>query len=225
MVNYFNLTFDSTGPASPTIKIDGGATYTTDQFVDAAIATADAVTAGYQMKIWGDVDPANSPDVQATEVASAWISFAATKQVKLNGTEGPKNLFLKLRDDVHNESAQATDSITLDTTKPVVTISGPDVSKISEKSGKNTAAFSFMSDQAFVAYKIKVVSSTGASHDTGAQIDMTNGSTFMSGTGTFPPAVAINASINGTDLKTASTGDGVKVIKVFVQDDAGNWSI
>lgn len=225
MANFFNLEFDSTGPASPTITIDSGATYTTDQFVDATIGTADGNTTGYEMKIWGDVDAANDANVQTIEGSSVWIAYATTKQVKLSATEGPKTLYLKLRDDVHNESGQASDAITLDTTKPIVTISGPDVSKISEKTGKNVAAFSFMSNEPFVEYKVKVVSSSGASHETGTLIAETNGSTNMAASGTFAADTSINSTINGTDLKTASAGDGSKVIKVFVMDDAGQWSL
>jgi hypothetical protein len=32
-------------------------------------------------------------------------------------------------------------------------------------------------------------------------------------------------TIKGTDLETASAGDGAKTVKVFVQDLAGNWSV
>ncbi|MDW7673788.1 MAG: hypothetical protein SCK28_04540 [Bacillota bacterium] len=225
MPNYFHLTLDTTGPANPIIIIEGGAAFSNDPFVDCAISTDDSITSGYQMKIWGDVDTANNPDIQETEGTSSWITYQEIKQVKLSNGDGPKQLYLKLRDDVYNESGQASDSITLDTTKPVVTISGPDISKISKQSGKNTASFSFMSDQSFAEYKVKVVSSTGAAHDTGTNIPISGGSTNMSGTGEYAANEAINCSIRGTDLETASAGDGQKIIKVFVKDQAGNWSV
>ncbi|WP_100406684.1 hypothetical protein [Bacillus solitudinis] len=224
MSNYFLLTLDTTGPSNPTFVIEGGAAFSNDVFVNCAINTGDGTKTGYQMKIWGEVDATNEATIQPTEAESTWITYQSTKQVKLSSTDGPKTLYLKLRDDVQNESAQVSDSITLDTTKPIVTISGPDVSKVSKKSGKDVAAFSFMSDQAFAEYKVKVVSSTGAAHDTGTQISTANGSTNMFGT-TGAADTSINCSINGADLETASAGDGEKIIKVFVKDSAGNWSV
>jgi hypothetical protein len=107
-----------------------------------------------------------------------------------------------------------------------VTISGPDVSKISKIAGKNVASFSFSVDTIFDEFKVKVVSSTGASHDTGTLIPTAGGSTNMSGNeGNYPAATPINCQITGTDLEAASAGDGQKIIKVFVKDQAGNWSV
>jgi hypothetical protein len=145
---------------------------------------------------------------------------------------------LKIRDDVYNVSAQASDSILLDTSIPTVSITGPDVSKISEQSGKNVCSFSFQVDQDFVEYKIKVVSSTGADNTTGVTIPISvtppigerssvstdATATDLSDTGTFTANQVINVKINGTDLKTASAGDGSKIIKVFVKDSANFWS-
>lgn len=225
MSNYFYLTLDTTGPANPSITIEGGAQYATQQLVDCAISTSDGDTTGYQMKIWGDVDTANNPDIQDTEANSNWITFSASQQVKLSSGDGSKTINVKIRDDVYNESAQASDSITLDTTLPVVTISGPDVTKISKKPGKNECAFSFTVDTVFDEYKVKVVSSTGAAHDTGTLIGTANGSTNMSGNaGGYAADTAINCTITGADLEAASAGDGEKIIKVFVKDEAGNWS-
>jgi hypothetical protein len=38
-------------------------------------------------------------------------------------------------------------------------------------------------------------------------------------------STVVNCKIYGADLATASAGDGDKIIKVFVQDVAGNWSV
>ncbi|MFP3491037.1 hypothetical protein R0K20_25995, partial [Staphylococcus sp. SIMBA_130] len=73
--------------------------------------------------------------------------------------------------------------------------------------------------------KVKVVTSQGATHDTGTQIGTANGSTNMSGTGTWANGAVVDATITGADLEAASAGDGSKTIKVFVKDDAGNWSV
>lgn len=225
MANYFLLELDTTGPQNPSISLEAGAQYATQQLIDATISTSDGDTSGYQMKIWGDVDTAHNPDIQDTEVASAWITYSGTQQVKLATGDGSKTVNLKIRDDVHNESAEASDSITLDTTLPVVSITGPDVNKISKVAGKNESAFSFTCDSVFDEYKVKAVASSGASHDTGTQIPMTDGSTNMSGSaGAYPSETAINCTITGTDLEDADAGDGEKTIKVFVKDEAGNWS-
>lgn len=226
MASYFNLTLDTTGPQSPSISLESGATYATQQVITASISCADGNTTGYQIKMWGNVDTTYDANVQDTENASAWISYTTSKQIKLASSDGSKTVYLKIRDDVYNESAQASDSIILDTTLPVVTISsGPDVSKISKQSTKDTASFSFTVDAIFSEYKVKVVSSTSATHDTGTQIPVTAGSTNMSGSaGNYPASTPINCSIKGADLETASSGDAQKIIKVFAKDQSNQWS-
>lgn len=225
MASYFTLTLDTTGPASPSISLDSGAEYATAQLVTATIGTTDGPTTGYQMKIWGDVDTTHNPSIQATEVASAWISYATSQQVKLSSGDGSKTVYLKIRDDVYNESAQASDTIILDMTLPVVTVSNVSATKISKVAGKDTITFQFSGDTQFDAYKVKVVATSGAAHDTGTQIGTTNGSSNVSGSeGNYPAATPITVTIKGADLETASGGDGAKIVKVFIQDDAGNWS-
>ena len=226
MANYFLLTLDTTGPQSPAISLESGAQYATQQLINADISTADALTTGYQMKIWGDVDLTENPNIQDTELNSTWITYAATQQIKLSTGDGAKTVYLKIRDDVLNDSAQTSDSITLDTSLPVVTISGPDVSKISKIATANVSSFSFTVNEIFDEYKVKVVASTGAAHDTGTLIGTTNGSTNMSGNaGGYPAETAINCQVYGSDLEVASAGDGEKIVKVFVMDQSGFWSV
>lgn len=231
MANNFNLILDTTGPSGVSVLIDGDNTYSTlsSRYVDLTIQTNDTNTTGYQMKIWGDVDDTNDTNIQSTEINSKWISYSQTKQIKLATGDGLKTVYVKLRDDVYNESAQASDSITLDTTKPTVTITGPDVTKISKIDGKDECSFSFtvssVPDNTFAEYVVKVVASAGASYTTGTQIGTANGSVNMSGNlGSYDCATPITCTINGKDLELASSGDGSKIIKVFVRDNAGNWS-
>jgi len=226
MANYFLLTLDTTGPQSPSIILESGAQYASAQLINADISTVDGDTIGYQMKIWGDVDLTENPNIQDTEGNSSWITYSATQQVKLSTGDGSKTVYLKIRDDVLNESAQTSDSITLDTSLPVVTISGPDVSKISKIATANISSFSFTVNEIFDEYKVKVVASTGAAHDTGTLIGTANGSTNMSGVaGDYPADTAINCSIYGSDLEVASAGDGEKIVKVFAKDKSGTWSV
>ena len=232
MANYFSLTLDTTGPSNPSIRLNSNAQYATSDLVTATISTGDSNTAGYQMKLWGDIDLAwaktngivGSTATAVNESSALWISYTTAKQIKLSANDGSKTVNLQIRDDVYNVSALVSDAINLDTTRPIVTITGPDVSKISKQDGKDVAAFSFTVDSAFTEYKVKVTTS-GADHSTGTQIGTANGSTNMAATGSFAKSVVINSTINGADLEAASAGDGTKVIKVFVKDEAGNWSI
>lgn len=233
MANNFTLKLDTTGPASPTVQIESGATFATNQLVNLTIGTTDTPTTGYQMKVWGTLDLTQAKAdglVGAGAAATAesdalWITYVTAKQVKLASGDGAKTVYVKIRDDVFNESGQASDSITLDTTIPVVSITGPDVSKISKQATKNTCAFSFTVDTDFVEYKVKIVASAGAAHTTGAQIGTASGSTNMSGTGAYTTGTPISCTIKGTDLETASAGDGDKIIKVFVKDSSDLWSV
>ncbi len=235
MANYVTITLDTTAPSSPSLSLNGGAQYTTTSLVTATIGTGDGTTTGYQMKLYGDIDVAwakangilssGSPATSVTEAEAQWITFTTSKQLQLTTGDGNKTVNVKIRDDVHNPSAQASDSIIMDTEKPEATVTSPDVSKISKVSGKDTVSFSFTADEAFKEYKVKVVASTGASHDTGVLVPKTAGSTNTSGTGSFPASTPITVTIKGADLETASAGDGAKIVKVFILDTSGNWSV
>lgn len=219
MASFFNLILDTTAPAGVTLALNDDARYTTKASITAKIGCEDAETTGYQMKIWGDVDGA------ATEEEAAWVNFAATKEITLTTGDGKKTVNLKVRDDVGNESTVVTKEIILDTAVPVVTVTGPDKSKISKVATFNVAAISFTCDVDFVEYKIKVVPATTSLQDAGVVIGTTNGSTNMSGTGEYPDAQPIDCTINAADLEAASAGDGEKIIKVFVRNAAGTWSV
>lgn len=229
MASYFNLVIDTTGPGGVTLALNGNATYTTAQIITAAINTSDTPTTGYQIKVWGDVDPAYNASIQTTEGASAWMtpgSFVANQSVKLAAGDGLKTINVRVRDDVYNESGTVTKTITLDTGVPTVSItSAPDATKLSAQAGKRTVNFSFtVGAEAIQAWEVAVVSSGASVRGSGTVIGVTNGSTGVSGN-----ALAANAvqavSIDARDVIAASAGDGTKVIKVFVQDDSGNWSV
>lgn len=183
-----------------------------------AINVTDESADGYQMKVWGI-------DGIAKESDAVWETLANVKDITLPTGDGLKTVYVKVRDDVYNETAVTSTSITLDTSVPAVTIIGPDVSRISKTSPKDVATFSFTSDVAFTEYKIKVVPSKSSLHDAGTLIGTANGSTNMSATGTFKASTAISCKIYGKDLEIASSGDGEKIIKVFVKNTIGTWSV
>ena len=218
MASYFNLTLDTLAPQGLTIKLNNGSQYTTNKTVQLAVNVTDESADGYQMKVWGINGVANESD-------ATWETLANIKNVTLSTGDGLKTVYVKVRDDVYNETAAASATITLDTSVPAVTIIGPDVSKISKTSPKDVATFSFTSDTAFTEYKIKVVPSNSSLHDAGVQIGTANGSTNMSATGTFKASTAISCKVYGKDLEDASSGDGEKIIKVFVKNAHGTWSV
>lgn len=218
MASYFNLTLDTLAPQGLSIKLNNGSQYTTSKTVTLSIALTDSSTVGYQMKVWG----VNGAE---TEADASWETYSSSKSITLLNSDGLKTVYVKVRDDVCNETAAASATITLDTSVPAVTIIGPDVTRISKTSPKNVATFSFTSDVDFIEYKIKVVPSKSSLHDAGVLIGADNGSTNMKGTGTFKKSTAISCKIFGKDLETASSGDGEKIIKVFVKNVHGTWSV
>lgn len=218
MASYFNLVLDTLAPQGLTVKLNNGSQYTTSKNVTLSISVSDTSTSGYQMKVWG-IDGASSED------SASWETFASTKSIALSTGDGLKTVYVKVRDDVCNETAAASATITLDTSVPAVTIIGPDVSRISKTAPKNVATFSFTSDVAFTEYKIKVVPSKSSLHDAGTLIETANGSTNMNATGSFKASTAISCKIYGKDLEIASSGDGEKIIKVFVKNAHGTWSV
>lgn len=219
MASYFNLTLDTLAPSGLTLAINDGALYATSTAVKLTIAVEDESTTGYQMKIWGI-------DRVADESSASWENFAPSKSVNLTSGDGLKTVYIKVRDDVGNESAQVSDTITLNTAVPVVTITGPDKSKISKVSGFNTAIINFTSDVEFDEYKVCVVPANNSTQDAGVIIGTTNGSQNTSGSdGSYPASENIQVTITGADLEVASSGDGVKIVKVFVKNSAGTWSV
>ena len=219
MASYFNLTLDTTAPSGLTVSINDDALYTTSTTVTVKLTLSDEQTSGYQMKIWGIAGAANEGD-------ASWETYAAEKSVILESGDGLKTVHVKVRDDVGNETAEASDDITLNTTVPTVTVTGPDKSKISKVSGFDKSKISFTVDVEFAEYKVCVVPETSSTQDAGTQIPTNGGSVNTSGIGgSYPASTPIEVTISGADLQTASSGDGVKVVKVFVKTPAGIWSV
>lgn len=219
MASYFNLTLDTLAPDGLTLSINDGALYTTSATVTLSISMTDEASAGYQMKIWGI-------EGVADEESATWETYATTKSVTLVAGDGLKTVSIKVRDDVGNESAVVTDTITLDTAVPAVSVTGPDKSKISKVAGFNQSIFNFTSDVIFEEYKVCVVPANNSTQEAGTVIPTTAGSLNTSGSeGNYPASTNIQVTITGADLETASSGDGVKIIKVFVRNAAGTWSV
>lgn len=222
----FTLTLDTTAPQGPTFAINGGAAYATSVSATADFSTTDGSTAGYQIKIWGTgIDTAADADVQTTEGASSWKTYTASQAITLTTGDGSKSVSAKIRDDVGNETSTLTDTITLDTTLPVPNITvAASPTKISKIATFDTSTFTFQVNEDVQAWKVKVVPATGSAESAGTLIPTTAGSTNTSG-GSLAASTNKVVTIKGTDLETASAGDGAKIVKVFAQDLAGNWSV
>lgn len=217
MASYFNLTLDTTAPSGGSISLPQRTSSVN------VTATLNATGASY-MKLWGDIT-ASAGGNAITEANASWVSYSASKAIILTATDGTKTVHVKFKDDVGNESAPYSASIILDTSVPVVTIVGPDVSKISKVTGFDVCAFSFSANEDITEWTVRVVPATSSLHTAGTEIPTTAGSTNMHGTTEKAADAAVECTINGADLETASSGDGAKIIKVFVKDNTDNWSI
>lgn len=224
MAASFTLILDTAGPAGVTVSINSGATYSASQGVTVNVSTADGGTSGYQMKLYGDVDGNVNANIQPSEAASSWIAYSPNQFVTLSAANGLKTVRVRVRDEVFNESPEATSTITLDTTAPTITLGAPDVNKVSKVIGKRVAAASFSTNRELAAWKVKIVPSESSLESAGTLIPETNGSTNMSG-GAVAANGTVNITIDGRDIELASPGDGPKIIKVFGEDTFGNWSV
>lgn len=108
----FGLILDTEPPKHPTFIINNGEASTDQQIVTAHLAHCDyPVRPGYQIKIWGDVDPSYNDAIAHSEEDSTWVAFSPTYLFKLSEYNGSKNLYAKIRDDVWNETAALTVTI------------------------------------------------------------------------------------------------------------------
>lgn len=221
MASFFNLTLDTTPPVIEEISLNDGALYTTSPILTLTteLAWNEFYTGSYQMKIWGT-------STADSEEAASWESYSDEKQITVSSEDGLKTIHVKVRDDVGNVSIEYTDSITLQTETPTVVVSGPDKSRISKVEGYNNAIISFTANVDFAEYKVCVVTTTSATEVSGVTIGTEHGSIATSGSdGNYKSNTPISVTINGEDLETASSGDGVKIIKVFVKTNEGVWSL
>ena len=95
---------------NPTISINSGAILTNSRDVSLAVSASEDP---YQMIISENSDFSEA----------SWEIYSTTKAYALSDDDSTKTVYVKFRDEAENESAAASDNITLDTTAPVTTIS------------------------------------------------------------------------------------------------------
>lgn len=236
MSNYIQLTLDTTAPGGVSVKINNGEEKTDSTAVRLAIACTDADLTGYQMKIWG-IDGAE------TEASATWESFSATKDVTLSTGDGIKTVYIKVRDDVWNESAAASATIGFYTSVPTVEVINTDITKLSLV--KATAVFCLAFSENIDAVKIMIVDDVNASYDDASNIAIPAtkqdsaimlytpgiGDEFLQTDHMEFTDITVNSddeltiNLNAADILSASPGDGVKTLKAFVRSAlSGYWS-
>jgi len=225
--NFVNVTLDTSAPTGLAISIENGSPSTSSDTVMVTIS-ADAPRTGesYMLKMWGDVDNSD-PNIKSDEATAQWFNYTTQVNVILSPTDGTKYIYAKIRDDVLNETPTfVSDSINLDRTKPVVSVTTPDRTRISLIATRSVTQFSFTVDVPFVEYDVRVVPDSASTVTAGTRIPIDGGSTNTNGTGTFAGGTPIYVTVNGLDLQTAIGGgeqDNI-TIKVFARDEADNWS-
>lgn len=215
MASFFLLMLDTTAPNLGSISLPSN---TNSRNVTATLSAIDANF----VKLWGDIVSTNGTTY--TEQSPLQVAYNTSVNITLTTGDAVKTVYVKFIDDVGNESTTYNASINLDTSAPTVTIIGPDVSKISKVNGYNVSTFTFSSSDSFDEWTIRVVPISDSSHTAGTEIPMTNGSINMNGNTVTAADTAVSCTIYGADLEAASSGDGAKIVKVFVKDLTGNWS-
>lgn len=222
------ITLDLTAPDAA-LSIDGGAAVTSDVDVDLTITSAASDKA--QMKIYGDVDDAQAPaEYRAAEGDAPWIAFSASKTIRLSSGDAVKTVRVKVRDDVDNVSSEASDTITLNTAIPIISITvALSPTKISKQTGKDTATLSFQSDVALDQWQVRLVTNANDPQTAGVVIPEAGGSDTQGGA--LAATTTQEVTIKGVDLETAGAAGGPAAegvqhrIKVFGRSAANQqWS-
>lgn len=248
MSSYVSVTLDTTGPKGVSVCINGDEQRTTDTQLTLEILCSDSDTTNYQMKIWSDVMEFT------TEESAQWEDYSREKIITFyNEVLESKTVtvYVKLRDDVWNESEIASDSIDVYTQTPTVTITVVSRAKISKIPAteydsaadrlfpRNTSLIGFTVDRDCDDLMIMVVEDINASYDDPSNVLIpTNGSSNIQNadseilTGSDGMQITsvyengqYRAYIKGDDLEAASPVDGVKIIKIFAHEADGSWSI
>ncbi|MBQ8209914.1 MAG: hypothetical protein IJZ35_04970 [Clostridia bacterium] len=248
MSSYVNVTLDTTGPQGVSVCINGDEERTSDTQISLAIGCSDSDTTNYQMKIWCDA-------MDITEEEAQWEDYSSEKSVTINHylvVDNTVTVYVRLRDDVWNESVTVFDSITVYTENPTVNIANITrvrISKIPAASTdtianrmfpRNKSVITFTVDRDCDDVRVMVVEDINALYDDPANVlipieggssvmdadgeDVTGGIGGLSLSGANANASYL-VNIKGADLETASPGDGIKVIKIFAHEYDGNWSI
>jgi hypothetical protein len=225
MTASFKLTLDTTAPTVLGWLLDGGGPVTSLAELTLSAELEDPDTTGYQMKVWGDVDPTVDPNIQLTEEESEWFTYEPNLDVTASEGDGAKTIEGRVRDDVWNETTIQSSSIEVNTELATITITaGPSPSKISKVAGKDLSVFTFKASDDLMAWQVKVVSEEGDGVEAGLGfVEETAGSENLVG-GELEGGKNQTVKLSGDDLQTRVGSDAEYIIKVFGQGLNGLWS-
>ena len=107
------------------------------------------------------------------------------------------------------------------TTPPTPNITaGPTKTRISRVAGQDSFTVDWQADEDFAHYQLRVVPSAGSTYVEGAQLELDE-NPASGGTAT----TTYTATVTDDEMVAASATEGANLIKIFVQDLAGNWSV
>lgn len=161
-----------------------------------------------------------------TLTASSYIPYVTSVPIKLSSGDGTKTIHMVINDSTNKDSIAVSKTITFQQTPPVVTTGTPSTTTITE-GGTEVTTFAFSSNVAFQKYLVGIVPSTASTYSSATTIGTIHGSSNTSGVSStgFPANTNINVSLDAYDIHVAANGGGTTIVKVFVQDMAGNWSV
>ena len=188
------ITLSSGSGPSGSITINSGAAYTKSTAVTLNLSATDNIgVTGYYLST-----SSTKPSATATGWTSvtSTASYSANVSYTLSSGDGSKTIYAWYKDSAGNVSATASDSITLDTTAPAITITSP----------TSNATYSTASS---------TISLGGTASDATSGVGSVTWSNSRGGSGTASGKTSWSVS-------TITLSSGSNVITVTVTDGAGN---
>lgn len=102
----------------------------------------------------------------------------------------------------------------------VTLVSGPTQSTISRVAGQDSSSVQWQADGAFASYMIRVVPADTSPVSAGTLVEQDQAVAAGSGAGGTP----YTSDITDAELEAASSGEGDKILKIFVRSPSGTWS-
>lgn len=104
---------------------------------------------------------------------------------------------------------------TLDVIPPTPTVGLPTRTKISRVTGRDSTSFDWSSNEDFQAYQVRLVP---------LATSLVGAGTLLVSGGSGSTGQVITTTITDDEMVAAGAAEGTSIVKVFVQDNAGNWS-
>ena len=185
---------DTTAP-SGSVSINSGASYTNSTTVTLTLSATDSVgVVGYYVSTSSSTPVASASGWNS---ATSTTSYSGSVSYTLASGDGSKTIYVWYKDFGGNVSSSASDSITLDTTAPIVTITSPTSDPYTSTSS--------------------TVSLEGSSSDTTSGVKEVTWSSDKGSSGTA-------SGTNYWSISSVSLSTGDNKITVTAKDNAGNTS-